>query len=203
MKDKKQIYECDECGRKGKWEEEVELCSGCENIYCINGGCGWNREEDSLFICEACYPVDCKAKFIVENSQERIKLDPSEKYVFIGQDIDEAVEVLEKEGYVPKYRIDDKDRKIVKYGKDCGIYFLFDDNGKVNSIGIWDGLHRTDKNIGLFATREDVVSVYGDDFIVDEVSGYISYYHYEKKNLKFMITRVGQKRFVVTEIILC
>lgn len=72
-----------------------------------------------------------------------------EKYVSLGQNIDEAVEALEKGGYEPKYRLDNDEKRIVKYGKDCGIYLLFDEGYRVSRIGIWDGLHRSDKNIGL------------------------------------------------------
>lgn len=203
MEKTKEIYKCDECGKSGKWEEEIGLCSGCENVYCLNGGCNWLREEDNFSVCEACYPEQCRAKFIIESSLERVKLEPMEKYIYTGQNINDAVSVLEKEGYTPKYRLDNDGKRIIKYPKGCGIYLLFGDEYRVKGIGIWDGLHRTDNNIGLFATEEDVVAAYGDGFTVEKISGYISYYHYSEHNLKFMLTRVGKDRVVVTEIILC
>ena len=200
MENMKEILECDECERKAS-KGEIGFCAGCENIYCVKGGCEWMRDEDGLFICEACYPEKCRAGFFVDDAGRRLKVEPLEKYIFPGQDLDDAVKILRSAGYEEKYRLEGN-KKIVKYGKDCGLYLLFNEEGRVTRIGMWEGLHKTKRGIALYASKEEVIEVYGDNFGVEEISGYISYYSFPDDNVIFMFTRVGMKRIVVTEIIL-
>ena len=120
-----------------------------------------------------------------------------------GRVLNKAVEVLKKNGYIFKYSLNRGEKRIFKYGKDCGIYLLFDVNGKVTSIGMWTGKHRTDKDLSFYDAKEDMVQVYGDGFTVEDLGGYLKSYHYREHNMKFVLTRVGAQREFVTEIILC
>jgi len=111
-------YECKECGRAGN-EDGFAFCGGCEEFYCykVREGCNWiNKEDEDLYICEACLPRDCEAGFTVESSQKRVLLESPGKFIWAGQAVNESIEVLKSEGYVPRYRLDREENKIVKYG---------------------------------------------------------------------------------------
>jgi len=52
----------------------------------------------------------------VESSQKRVLLESPGKFIWAGQAVNESIEVLKSEGYVPRYRLDREENKIVKYG---------------------------------------------------------------------------------------
>jgi len=189
---------CSECGKKIEEEQRMKMCSGCEDFFCYNTGCMWLTERDGLYICEECLPEETCAAFIIKPSEKRIVVNET-KSLSPGQSVREAIEILKEEGYIHKYQIDRGEKSLIKFGKDCGLYFLSDSEGiKVNGIGIWSGAHKTDEGIAIYSSKEEVREVYGEAFEFEELDDYNSKCVY--KNITFFSTRVGPKREIVMEI---
>ncbi|HPZ07204.1 MAG TPA: hypothetical protein PL110_03765 [Candidatus Eremiobacteraeota bacterium] len=184
---------CKECGKK---EKHIALCSGCEDYFCYKSGCNWITKKKGLFICETCYPVESHSKFIM--APPALRIERLEKIILIGEELEKALNLLKNEGYTEKYRLEEE--KIIKYGKNCGIYLLFSNENRISAIGIWHGCHETDKGIGLGSSKEEMIKVYGNNFTSQSEGIAITCYNYS--NLRFKLIRVGQEREVITEIII-
>ncbi|MEQ8170724.1 MAG: hypothetical protein ABRQ38_17690 [Candidatus Eremiobacterota bacterium] len=186
---------CRECGRK--CPEKFAMCSGCEDYFCYKDGCNWISKKKGLFICENCSPEESHAKFIIDPSLRNLRIERQEEIIAIGDYEARAIEILKSRGYVEKYRLDK-----IKYGKNCGLYFLSDSEAKISGIGVWSGLHETDRGIGIYSPEEDVIKVYGENFTAESSGKYTTFYHYKDFNLIFKLAKTGEARKVVTEIIL-
>jgi hypothetical protein len=192
---------CKECGKEGN-EKQIYMCSGCEELFCYNTGCDWLTHKKGLYICEACSPSESYAKFIIDSHNKKLRIERLEKSIEIGINYNQAIAILESEGFKPKYKIETGEKRIIKYGHDCGLYFIFDNNGLIINTGIWSGLHETDKGIGIGSPREDILKTYGENFSILSSGKYNETYYYEKDNLSFILAKTGNKREVVTGIIL-
>ena len=186
---------CRECGRTG--HKKFAMCSGCEDYFCYNGGCNWISKKKGLFICENCSPEESHAKFIIDPPGRSLRIERLEEKISIGESETLATEILKSRGYVEKYRLDK-----IKYGKNCGLYFLRGSEAKISKIGVWSGLHETDRGIGIYSPEEDVIKVYGENFTAESSGKYNTFYHYKDFNLIFKLAKTGEARKVVTEIIL-
>ncbi|MEQ8222851.1 MAG: hypothetical protein ABRQ37_11150 [Candidatus Eremiobacterota bacterium] len=186
---------CRECGRTG--HKKFAMCSGCEDYFCYKDGCNWISKKKGLFICENCSPEESHAKFIIDPSLRNLRIERLEEIIAIGDNETHASDILKSRGYIEKYRLDK-----IKYGKNCGLYFLRDSGAKISRIGIWSGLHETDRGIGIYSPLEDVINTYGENFTTESSGKYITFYHYKDSNLIFKLTKTGETRQVVTEIIL-
>lgn len=192
---------CKECGKEGS-KKDIHICSGCEDPFCYNSGCKWITRKKGLYICETCSPEERYAKFIIDGQNKKLRIERLEKFIEIGSPCSQAVTVLKSEGFEIKYKIDTDEKKIIKYGHNCGLYFIFDNNNVIVNVGIWSGLHETDKGIGIGSSREELLKTYGEDYSILSSKKYNEVYYYEKYNLSFVLTKTGINREVVTGMIL-
>lgn len=189
---------CKECGRRG--HKKFAMCSSCEDYFCYRHGCMWMSKKKGLFICETCSPEKSHAKFIIDPFTGSLRIERLEEIIAIGDKESQATDILKSRGYIERYRLALENKRLIKYGKDCGIYF--DSEAEISRIGVWSGLHETAQGIGLYSPKEDIIKIYGENFAIEPSGKYITFYHYKDINLVLKLTKVAENRHVVTEIIL-